>query len=55
MWAVVFFFVFLRRKKTGGKKVLCFPRKKIPLFANVVAGGSAGVRMKKRGGCCEVL
>ena len=49
------FFFFYEAKNERSKKILRFPRKKIALFANVVAGGSVGLGIKIRGACCGVL
>ena len=51
----LFFSFFTKQKMSGQKKNLRFPRKKIALFANVVAGGSVGLGIKIRGACCGVL
>ena len=51
----LFFFFFYEAKNERSKKILRFPRKKIALFANVVAGGSVGLGIKIRGACCGVL
>ena len=50
-----YFFLFYEAKNERSKKILRFPRKKIALFANVVAGGSVGLGIKIRGACCGVL
>ena len=50
-----YFFLFYEAKNERSKKILRFPRKKIALFANVVAGGSVGLGIKIRGTCCGVL